>query len=255
MITVQELLNQTRVLDDVTMAMLIQDALEDLFASGRLGRDATLGDNIIELIVSNLRNAIGTGGMASHFAVMNMLASPSVKIGSIDPIKSATVFLQKFKSGEDSEPFPALLDPNDQGETTFSSSFELIEINGAKVIKIPYQTTEYSITGGSILITTKTLPAGILCFVVAPGFSQFESPSEEGLAKIVESGGGARFPASEKIEEVTELLQAALASLQSGNPQFSVPNVSACSPIPNFRRSENWPKIEKIIQDWLDAHA
>jgi hypothetical protein len=256
MLSLDDLLDQTRQMEDSTVSSIVQDALEDLFQTCRLARNAMLGDNVIDLIVGNLQNAIGLGGLATTMAALNAFAHSGAQVGSINPIEAGRSFLIRLKTGQDAELFPSSSDPND-GKPQDLGQFEYIELEAYAGVKIPYLTDKYQVTShGPIMSMGQIIEAGSLCFLTGPEIlhGRFESPSENALVVLVRDKGCIRKPTSEKRTEVRQLLKMATAQLTEGRVVSRVKDISACNPIPNFLRKENWPKIIVIIQAWLDAN-
>lgn len=252
--TVQNLYDEMRLHEDITAAMNIRDAITGLLKREALYRSTQLGDNVLDLIVDELRNAIGEGGATTKFAVLNLLAAPGARVGSLNPIESATRILNEMKTGRQSEIRPA------QG-SGFNPPFGLVIQNrGMSAVLISsYQTNDFEISGGlfpEILTVTKHFPSGVLIYqgpddVLPTG--AFHCCDKESYELTLKKAKVVPFEEDSSLSQ--KLLRQALAALDSGQPAFLITSFENCSPRPNFTIPEEWPRIAVLIRDWLAINA
>lgn len=124
------------------------------------------------------------------------------------------------------------------------------------VILSAYSTDAYQVNGGfpGVLTIGQTYPIGVLYFQGASNIPNPEAGFFGSVDKVTyeRTAKKTRVVIPSKNSQLLEtVLQEALQQLESNNPIFLYPK-EACSPLPNFMRKEEWPKISKLIKDYLN---
>ena len=91
--------------EDITVAMLIQDAIRQLYAKGGASRSTPLRKHILEKLKTEVRPVFVPGGTENSFALVYLFATPSGSVDSAAPIAAARDYLATIRPVPDSTTF------------------------------------------------------------------------------------------------------------------------------------------------------